>query len=523
MAFSRRELLVRFGLVAGSLPLLDAFGNAAWAGPAAPAKRLICITIPHGIFTHHWLPFVPNTRPVSTNSPGSFFPAPDTFFKKVPFQQRAECTVIDMLAMSGALSPTLSPKWQALKSKTAFISNLGGTNTEIQGHTSTAMLGGYKNPDPGGLPLGYVAFTGETIDVVVANKLVGRTPLVMRCPDVRWDAAGPEDPLSHSVRKGADGTFDYVPALRDPQKTWDLLFSSYVPPDPGSIERSPTARKLALLERTLANLTRLKRDSRLSAYDAQRIDKHANLIAAQRDNVVKLSHSEVSALAPPVRPGPLTSDEAGFFAVKTAMFTAQWKNAAAAVMMNKSPVVSINTGLESGWVDRDFNIDPYHGNAGHFAYPSAEAMEQVRKVQQFTFDAIADFLITLDVAEDPASGATYLDNSLVLITPEHDGRPNGHLRCAVPSIVAGGFGTFTPGKLYDFSLPAEWATPDTQKFDTGICRGLSHGRLLRTIANAFNVTAAELSAMDLQANDNWWNGASAIDAGKPLTGLVTPS
>ncbi len=44
----------------------------------------------------------------------------------------------------------------------------------------------------------------------------------------------------------------------------------------------------------------------------------------------------------------------------------------------------------------------------------------------------------------------------------------------------------------------------------------------RHLKGAFNVTSSELAPMDLQANDNWWNGASVIDVEKPLTSLVSP-
>ncbi len=158
----------------------------------------------------------------------------------------------------------------------------------------------------------------------------------------------------------------------------------------------------------------------------------------------------------------------------------------------------------------------YHLNAGHLTAPSAAIIEECRVVQQFIFDGIADFLTDLDQVEDPLTGATYLDNTLVYITLEHDGEPNGHLRFAVPSILAGGFGTFVGGKAYDYSRLAMGASTDSM----GRHHGLSYTRMLNTLLSAFGCTASDSSTMAMQGIANTWFATDLTDWNKPLTGLT---
>ena len=110
---SRRELLARFGLTAGSLPFLEALGHEAWAdGPAPykpPPKRLVCLYIGHGIFRQNWLPFVPSTMPIGTESPGNMLKAPKDYLRGVAFQQLDGCKIIDTSEFTGALTQSSAP------------------------------------------------------------------------------------------------------------------------------------------------------------------------------------------------------------------------------------------------------------------------------------------------------------------------------------------------------------------------------------------------------------------------------
>ena len=168
--------------------MLDAFGHRALAGPTAAAKRLVCITVAHGVFAQNWLPFVSKGMPIGTVSPGSMLKAPSAFLKQVDFEQRTGCTAIDLAPYTTALSPIHSAKWQSFKKQTAFLNNLSCSNATVQGHTSTAPLGGYKNGCQACAEPTSVTYTGETVDVVVGRKLNGRLPLVLKCPDTVNDA-----------------------------------------------------------------------------------------------------------------------------------------------------------------------------------------------------------------------------------------------------------------------------------------------------------------------------------------------
>ncbi len=530
---TRREILKRFGLTAGSLPLLDALGRKAWAGGpdggtdagtyTPPPKRLVCIFIGHGIFAQNWVPFQPSTMPIGTDSPGSMLKAAKDYLRPVAFQQGQNCKIIDLDPFTGALSPIFSAKWQGLKAKTAFIHNLGCSNDLIQGHTNTATLGGYKNADTiTGVPYGTV-FTGETIDVVVGRKLNGQDPLVLKAPDTVDDVRFLQDAFSPSVHKTATG-YEFVPSFRDPRSVWDRLFSGYMPPVTGPKKRDPTDRRIALLDRTLSRISTIKTDSRLSGYDKQRLETHSGFLEGQRTHLQSMSSIPmVNPVVPPQRVNDKgISDTGDTFAVaKAKLVRATYQNASAAIKMNKAQVVTIDAGLENGWVTEGIALDGnYHGQGGHLANPSDANIEAIRQVQQLHFDAIADFLLDLDVLEDPVSGATYLDNTLVMIGTEHDGRPNGHLRAGLKSVLIGGFGTFKTGRIYDFSNPAWW-NRENYDLTTGVYPGFSYGRLLRTVQDSFQLTAAEKAQMDIQAiYHDWWQTADITDADKPLPGLT---
>jgi hypothetical protein len=201
---------------------------------------------------------------------------------------------------------------------------------------------------------------------------------------------------------------------------------------------------------------------------------------------------------------------------KGELFRAQLRNASAAVKLGLEQVITIDSALEDEWVTEDIMMSSgYHGNAGHLANPSLAIIEEARKIQQLVFDAIADLIADLDVLEDPASGATYLDNTLVLVAFEHDGRPNGHLRMSVPTVMAGGWGTFQGGKLYEFSVPA------TRMPDSGCAYlSLSYSRLLYTVLDAFGVSSAERATMDIQGVASDWQGADLTGWNTALTGLT---
>jgi hypothetical protein len=507
MAISRRELLKRFGVGAASLPLLDAF-EARADGTQPPPRRLVSLVIRHGVFFQHLLPWVPSDMPLATASPGSLLMAPSDFKQPVAYQQLAEGTAIDLTPYLGALSPVFSAKWQAIKGKTAFVHNLGCSNAHVQGHTATGPLGGYYNGD---LPNnGGPIMTGETIDTVIARKLNGRLPLTLKCVDTWDDVRFLENASSVTVQQTASG-LALVPQLINPFATWDQLFASYPPPAPGV--RDPRQRRTALLGRALGLVRGIENDRRLSSYDRQRLENHASILEGQRANLLALP-PPAAMVAPPARPVGTAASSVGEFDVeKGSLFRAQLKNAAAAIKLNLEQVITIDTSLENEWVTEGIMMgDGYHGNAGHLANPSLPMIETCRQVQQLVFDAVADLITELDVVEDPNTGATYLDNTLVLVAFEHDGRPNGHLRYSLPTVLAGGFGTFKGGRLYEFSVPAA-RTPDPG------CTflSLSYSRLLYTVLDAFGVTAAERATLDIQGISQDWQGADLTGWNTALT------
>lgn len=511
---SRRELLKRFGLTAGALPLLPSLG--AWAQTAqAPRKRFVAITITHGIFAQHLLPFIPNNLSASTSSPGNLLTKPSDFMQKVAFTSRGDASVIDLGPYTQALSPIFSSKWQSIKAKTAFVRSLGVQNSVIQGHTSTAWLGGYNAANS--------ALLGESVDVAIARKLNGQLPLVLKTPDYLDDMKSLEDDFMSPTIANTAGTLAAVPALRDPARTWDKLFGNLSTTPPPPTARDPKDRRRALLQRTVSAITRLQNDQRLSQFDANKLAAHSQMLTDQVTALGTITQPQPSTtVTPPARPTIANvTDSAVFAANHGTLFKAQLKNASTALKMNLAQAITINAYQENEWLSDGLSLSgsqAYHLNAGHLANPSTAIIDMCRQVQLFLMDGIADFLADLDQVEDPATGETYLDNTLVYITFEHDGEPNGHLRFAVPVIMAGGFGTFQGGKLYDYSRAAMGTTSDSQ----GRHHGLAYSRALYTLLDAFGLDASDRSTLGIEGVDaaSGWFPTDMTDWNKGLTGLV---
>ncbi len=88
------------------------------------------------------------------------------------------------------------------------------------------------------------------------------------------------------------------------------------------------------------------------------------------------------------------------------------------------------------------------------------AIEQLLMVQQFHADQFLSLLERLDVVEDSATGATYLDNSVVLWIGEQSVRPNDHIfpnthgSDDLPVLMAGSLGGFfKTGQYINFQKP----------------------------------------------------------------------
>ena len=307
--------------------------------------------------------------------------------------------------------------------------------------------------------------------------------------------------------------------FRDPVRVWDRLFSGFMPPtQPG---RSKNDRRTALLDRTLQGISTLRTEGRLSTYDREKLGAHAAILEQQKASIAQMLPPVTAPLAmPPARPalGDVTSTAALFAGSKGALFKAQLRNASGAIKLGTEQAVTLTCGLENDWLSDGLNLggsQAYHATAGHLTTPSIATIEEVRKVQQFVFDAIADFLVDLDTVEEASSGKTYLDNTLVFITFEHDGQPNGHLRFALPVIFAGGFGTFNGGKVLDFATPALAEASSYANY-----RGLSYSRALYSVLGAFGVTAAERANTGIQGVAQNWFGADLTNWNLPLTGLT---
>jgi hypothetical protein len=524
---NRRELLERLaglGLATSVLNLgLPSLGQAQ-----ADKKRFVTICVPHGVFNQNWLPFVPIDATPSSENPGQNLKAASAYMQRRTFTPRGvNVKEFDLSGITGDISPLFSPKWQKIKSKTLFTRSLGGHCQSTQGHTATAPLCGNKSNANDFSP-------GESIDVVVARHL--KTPfigfVIPTEPPLTTSYSEIASYFSMSYRKNSSGQPERVPMLANPQKAWDTLFSKIVAEKNAkassvSVVRSPEERRKVMLDQTLLGYRELLSSSVLSAHDRDRIRSMEGLIAAQ---VKVVKPSDISDKQIPARHDiSKAMPNESYYENKESFLRMQFANAAAAIKANLSKVVSIYGAANGNWTHAFDAIaadgktsrdklelaggDPWHAYSHMLSETTPNDAVRFIKAQRHYFDLIADFLIDLDEVEDTSTGRTYLDNTLVLITFEHSGTPNGHSRETIPTLLVGGGGGFDGGRLLDFS---------TQQTSSrhGNFNGTSYSRVYMSIFEAFGVPKTTWeSSMVIEHDAERNKGTEMTSWDKPLPAL----
>ncbi|HYX35359.1 MAG TPA: DUF1552 domain-containing protein [Oligoflexus sp.] len=370
-AHTRRSFLSGAGGACLALPILPSLLTSGTAKAAADApKRFIAIFSGNGLYSPEWYPSqIPNAIKTGPNI--------------------HETNLSDI---NGPISNILGPEFDAIRSKLLLIRGLDQISENGRDHWPGKMLTGF-------------AMQGEmhlSIDQVMArsSKVYQEEPAVRV---LNAKVPGPsllEVPHALSYAKVGYGVQPVVP-MADPTGIFQMLFPIPI----GSSRRR-------IVDHLRDDYQRLLSNSRLSREDRSRLDQHMTLL----DDLNRRLGLSSSMCQAPARPEVLGETDT------PAITTAHMDLVVNAIKCNLTKVVTLEIGSPADGRSYSFVPDvariegPGKGSTFHFMTHNMDNPYNVMRmsaINRWTAKQVADLLTKLDVVEDPETGRTYLDNSIV--------------------------------------------------------------------------------------------------------------
>lgn len=470
---SRRHFLKGMGGVTVALPVLPSLLPTKALAAGASKKRFVAIHSGHCQAVEQWLP---------DHSKFSF--------SEVVGTDRA----VRLSAIPGTISPVLGTAFDSLRNKLNLLARLDSTSVAPNHNAEVILSGGVKSE------------ITDTLDQVLAAKLGLGAPLnlyVRSVYDQYYNGA------SHvSVAKGA-----YSPGQFNPSSVFKSLFGGASGSEGDKIRR----RDLATVDLVLNQFRALRSNKRLSTVDAQRLDRHMELIATTEKKLRETSagtNSCASAQGPSSSP-VFTNNAPDYQIVIDQMFDVIelgikcGQIRVATLMMHAYDYFSGSIGFIPG-VSGSVRM---HEDIGHAGSPELRAMKLA--LNRFFGERVARFLKNLDVIEDPVSNTTYLDNSLVLWANDQgafqDG--NAHISLNLPVLLAGSAGGFLKtGRYIDYGPAYANVNRAVAGDEYSLYkRGRPYNQLLVSILQAMGVEPSSYEASGAQGYGVY--GAKTSDYG----------
>jgi hypothetical protein len=463
--FSRRQFLTSASGAALALPvlpsLLEGRALAATAETAAKTKRLICIQVGHGMFPEEWFPWV-----------GEAVKNASAVLKVTPMDLLApaaeQIRELDLTKLD-QISPVLASFDQTLRKKMMIINGLSAV--DAGGHNRSGMLAGYipTAERPG--------YTGESIDTIISRKVYAGTPVA---PIVRL---GELDGPGMSLVEGANGVVPGA-SYMDTGAVKEMLF--------GAMRRNTGSGSRAKLENdTLADflVNDLKKSMKtpgLSGEDRKRLEAHVDFVHEYQKRLAATAGLTCTPPAPQpsyinVFNQPIVGPE-----LMDDLHSAYFDTIVAGIKCDISNVYSLSAGMCDAWEFLGV-VHDYHG-ACH-----ARDLTNITPVRKFMFDRIAKMMTDLMEVEDPETGRTYLDNTLIMIVSEIC--PYAHARTDLNIMLAGNVDDyFKMGRLVSFQNYKELS------WDLALFGGRPYSRLLYTVLDAFGLKPEDYTTFKPENN-----------------------
>jgi hypothetical protein len=305
-------------------------------------------------------------------------------------------------------------------------------------------------------------------------------------------ATGSPGSVSYTDYGVSGGTVEELSAYLEPLDIWNDLFSGFMTPD--MPEEDPNR---LLMNAVIEDYRRLNGHRRLSTADKMLLDRHMSFLA---DIERELGTLRTVACTPPSAPPNLGTG----YPWETVPSIDEFKQtvqllvdiSAAALRCDLSRVVTLNCNM--GLTDATGQlVNSYHNSADvagdwhQFAHQAADnplnRAHIVSLNRWVATDVFGRFLSQLDVEE--ADGATFLDNSLVLMGGE---LAMDHYVVSQPTLLAGAAaGAIQTGYYVDYSqMDNDYANDGLLPWGV-LIPGLPYNRLYVTILQAMGLAPAD--------------------------------
>lgn len=480
---ARRRFLVGLGGVTLALPFLPSLVGESRADGTKKAKRFIFLFTGNGQRPENWYPRDPSSWIVRDAA---------SHVREAPLAQ-----------YSGGMSRVFGPEFDELLPKMLVMRGLDLVNNQGGGHNTATPLNASR----------VTPYT--TIDQVLAgsNKVYATPPPVRSAHIlVKQDY---QSPTSVSL----DANLESVAHQTSTAATYQTLFGSFVPPD----DTEATARAAGrqnVLDAVRAEFDVLTKSSRLGSEDRARLGHHMALVTDLRARLGATG----AQCDKPVDPGQIDLSNDDNLGPAT---EAQLDVLVAALACDRTRVATVM--LCPGTDLRDFSYlggpSGDHHSISHDGPYNPQSSDALGWINNWYAKQVAAFLKKLDaIVEDPMTGATALDNSIVYWGNE-DGC-NGydaHPGWAMPTMIAGGAGgAFATGRYIDYrhlgqsiqyaydGNPADIPTDNI---------GRPYNSLLLSILQAMGLDPSDYEGSGAGFGDytDIYNGQySVIDGQKPL-------
>jgi hypothetical protein len=405
----RRRFLLGAGGAALALPFLPSLTRGVRAAPMRFPRRFIAVFTANGQYDGNW------------------YPTQSLEFKQVAPGIRE----IPLTDIPGSLSVVLGPEFDPFRKKMLLIRGLDNAVLHENTHIATKMMSGYGEAAP----------LRPTIDQIIARSpSMYATEPWLRTLNVVADGQSEMKHLPLSVARNGNLVSPVVP-YTDPSVVFQKLFPTPIDHDV----------KKSIIDSVAGEMQRLSSSPRLSSDDRQRLDAHLSFL---RD--VERQTMPANSCA---RPGLLTVPDLE-------------EKSAAEIIRNYATLIvsSIKCdlcrvfGLQLNHTQEQRSFawltgvsGTNHHNLTHESKPGV--LPPLATINRWYSALVAEFLTQLDVVEDPETGATYLDNSLVFWGNESGvydiTHGNPHYSNDMQVLLAGGKGLIKTDRFLNYQTPGK--------------------------------------------------------------------
>ncbi len=378
---------------------------------------------------------------------------PANYYPKEPLPWKVVAPNVREISLVGPdpISTVFGDDFTPLKSKILLIRGLDFIMKKGGGHDGPCTLSGFLRSSAEDTT------RWVSIDQVMANSRgVYPTPPPIGQPrSVHVYTRGNQSPGA-MVASTAAGV--PVPHELDVTKTWDNLWKGFIDPGQMGPEVDLALQKRivqrSVMDRVRAEYDNLRKHPRLGSEDRKRLDAH---MTALNDLNGRLMQGTVGTkpvgCAQPLRSMNLAQDEANLpmltklnMDVLAAAIKCDRTRVATFMLCNQTDTRTFKW-LEPGGLGdhRDLSHMVYTNPAGDKSF----ARDRLGRINNWYGKQVAYFLGLLNQVEDPVTGATYLDNTVVYWgngDGGNDGEPHSHW--GHPVMLAGG--GFKTGRYLDF-------------------------------------------------------------------------